>query len=385
MPRKSDEQAILDDTFISTDAGNGWTAVYRLVGNRVKIHGIPHARARVTGTLLKTDLGTQHIVEYADFQGQRYGYGDGIWNLTDAPIDLHQNSARRYGGAMHIFFNLVNIAALDVKSGAELTLIVPTPPGILNQVKEQIQEAFMTGEHGDGLWTIQLRTDKTPRRYRFARVIVVPEGAGAYAAYRFGMDGYSVPLPGADGDDLLAGRVVVVDLGAGTGDTYTIFNGNVAPDQIAHATDDRAGVIHNLLQPLLNDIVESVPQTRHYTTAHVDAILRAYIAAPTPETATARISGKTINLERQILDATRRYAEWVAANKIDPLFARGVDAVLMAGGGWMYIHKMLRLWYPDRLLFSPEQFKHTKPIAFYDLNGVGQLALAAAVMRAQQV
>lgn len=385
MPRKTGEPPILDDTFISTDAGNGWTAVYRLVNGKIKTHGIPHARARVTGSLLRTDLGAQHIVEYADFQGQRYGYGDGIWNLTDAPIDLHQNSIRRYGGSMHIFFNLVNIASLDVKSGSALTLIVPTPPGMLNQVKNQIQDAFTTGEHGDGVWTIQLRGDKQPRSYTFQRVIVVPEGAGAYAAYRFGMDGMIVPLPGSDGDDMLSGRVVVLDLGAGTGDTYTIFNGNVAPDQIAHATDDRAGVIHNLMQPLLSDIIEAVPQARHYTTAHVDALLRRYITEPVAENATVRVSGKTLNLERQILDGMRRYAEWVSANKIDPLFARGVDAMLMAGGGWLYIDKMIRAWYPDRLIFAPDQFKHTRHISLFDLNGVGQLALAAAVMRAQQV
>jgi hypothetical protein len=377
---------MLDDSFISTDAGNGWAAVYRLVNGRVKSHGIPHARARVTGATLKSDLGVQHTVDYADFMGQRYGYGDGIWNLTDAPIDLHQGSARRYGGSMHIFFSLVNIAELDVKSGMELTLIVPTPPGLLNQVKPQIQEAFMAGEAGtgDGVWSIQLRTDRQPRRYTIRRVIVVPEGAGAYAAYRFGMDGAIIPLPDNSGGDLLSGRVVVLDLGAGTGDTYTIFNGNVAPDQIAHATDDRAGVIHNLMQPLLGDILDAVPQARHYTTAHVDALLRAYIANPSPETATVRISGKTVNLEKHISDAIRRYAEWVSANKVDALFARGVDAILMAGGGWLYIASTIRGWYPDRLIFAPDQFRHTKSIPLYDLNGIGQLALAAAVMRSQQ-
>ena len=49
---------VLDENFISSDAGNGWAACYRLVNGKVKQHGIPHARARVTGARLKSDLGS---------------------------------------------------------------------------------------------------------------------------------------------------------------------------------------------------------------------------------------------------------------------------------------------------------------------------------------
>ena len=139
---------IIDESFISADAGNGWSACYRLVSGKVKQHGIPHARARVTGARLDSDIGAQNIADYADFMGQRYGYGDGIWNLTDAPIDLHQNTARRYGGNMHIFLMLVNIAEMNVKSGSELTLIVPAPPGLRNEVGPQMKNALLDEESG---------------------------------------------------------------------------------------------------------------------------------------------------------------------------------------------------------------------------------------------
>ncbi|MCA9909023.1 MAG: hypothetical protein KC519_10285, partial [Anaerolineae bacterium] len=252
MVAQKQNTPIIDENFISTDAGNGWAACYRLVNGRLKQHGIPHARARVTGARMSTDIGAQNIVEYADFMGQRYGYGDGIWNLTNAPIDTHQNTARRYGGNMHIFLMLVNIASMGIKSGSELTAIVPAPPGMLNQVAPQIKQSILAGEsgEGDGVWTIQLRKDKRPRTYKFIRVIVIPEGAGAYAAYRFDLNGEVVELPDRSGEDMLAGRVVVLDLGAGTGDSYTLYDGNLNPDAIDHATDDRAGVIHNLLQPI---------------------------------------------------------------------------------------------------------------------------------------
>ena len=377
----------LDETFISSDAGNGWAACYRLVSGRIKQHGIPHARARVTGARLNADLGSQNIAEYADFLGQRYGYGDQIWNLTDAPIDLHQNTARRYGGNMHLFLMLVNIASMNVKSGSDLTLIVPAPPGLLNEVGPQIKKAILAGEsgQGDGIWHIQLRRDRQPREYRFIRVITVPEGAGAFAAYRFDRSGELVPLEDKSGADVLAGRVAVLDLGAGTGDTYSIFDGNLNPDAIAHATDDRAGVIHNVLKPILSEVLQAVPNASHLTTAHIDSYLRRYVQTPTPEAATIRVSGKSVNIEASILANCERYAEWVAANKLDPLWSAGMDAIVEAGGGWLFIESWIREWYPDRLLLSPNMFPHTKNIALFDLNGVGQLHFAAAVLKMQQV
>jgi hypothetical protein len=382
---------MIDENFISTDAGNGWAACYRLVNGKLKSHGIPHARARVTGAKLNTDLGGQNVAEYADFVGQRYGYGDEIWNLTDAPIDLHQNTARRYGGNMHIFLILVNLAEMNIRSGSELTLIVPVPPGLLNEVGPSLKKAILAGEsgQGDGAWSIQLRLDKKPRVYKIVRVITLPEGAGAFAAYRFNLQGDAVELPDKRGDDMLAGRVVVLDLGAGTGDTYNIVDGNLAPDAIVHATDDRAGVIHNVLKPVLGDILHAVPQATHITTAHVDSYLRQFLTGRTDEEreqlATIRVAGKKISIAQSIYFNSERYAEWVAANKLDPLWAAGVDSVVQAGGGWLYIREWIKNFYKDRLILSPEMFKHTRNIPLYDLNGVGGLAFAAAVIKAQQV
>jgi len=292
---------------------------------------------------------------------------------------------------MHLFLMLVNIAEMGVKSGSDLTVIVPAPPGLLNQVAPQIKQSVLTGENssGDGVWSIQLRQDKKPRAYRFVRVITLPEGAGAMAAFRWNMAGEIVHLPDKSGGDMLSGRVAVLDLGAGTGDTYTIFDGNLNPDAIQHATDDRAGIILNVLQPVLHDVLQAVPEATHLTTSHIDSYLRRYLAARTDEereaAATLRVSGKSITIERSILANCERYAEWVSANKMDALWASGTDAVVAAGGGWLLIEAFIKNWYPNRLILTPDMFKHTKSVPFYDLNGYGQLMFAAAVMRAQQV
>ncbi len=382
MPAKI--ETILDETVISSDAGNGWAACYRVSSGKVRQHGIPHARMRVTGTKLNTDIGTQNIADYADFMGQRYGYGEGIWNITDTPIDMHQNTSRRYGGNMHIFLMFVNIACMNVKSGTELTLIVPAPPGMFNEVSPQLKKSLLAGEDGDGIWRIQLRTDKKPREYKIVRVITVPEGAGAFAAFSFSLNGEAANLKQYAGADVLAGRVTVLDLGAGTGDSFTIYNGNVNPDNMIYATDDKAGVIHNLLKPILSEVLQAVPEAKFLTTAHIDSYLRRYVANPSPENATIRVSGKLVNIERSILANCERYAQWIASNKIDPLWASGSDAIIEAGGGWIYIESFIRQWYPERIILTPSMFPHTKQIALYDLNGVGQLHLAAAVFRQQQ-
>jgi hypothetical protein len=253
-------------------------------------------------------------------------------------------------------------------------------------VGPQIKKSILDGEtgKGGGVWHIQLRTDKKPREYKFIRVITIPEGAGAFAAYRFDKNGDLMELHDKSGADMLAGRVAVLDLGAGTGDTYTIFDGNLNPDAIAHATDDKAGVINNILKPILSDVMQAVPDAKHLTTAHIDSYLRHYVANPSADAATIRVSGKNVNIEKSILANCERYAEWIAANKLDPLWSVGTDAIVEAGGGWLYIESWIRRWYPDRLLLAPSMFPHTKQMALFDLNGVGQLHFAAAVMRMQQ-
>jgi hypothetical protein len=130
--------------------------------------------------------------------------------------------------------------------------------------------------------------------------------------------------------------------------------------------------------------MQAVPEAKHLTTAHIDSVLRRYVKQPSPEAATIRVSGKNINLEKTILATCERYAEWIAANKLDPLWASGVDAVVEAGGAWLYIENWVKAWYPDRLLLTPAMFPHTRNIALFDLNGVGQLSFAAAVMKMQQ-
>ena len=106
--------------------------------------------------------------------------------------------------------------------------------------------------------------------------------------------------------------------------------------------------------------MQTVPGATHLTTAHIDSYLRRYVASPSEEEATLRVSGKNVSIEPAILSNCERYAEWVAANKLDPLWAAGTDALVEAGGGWLYVESWIRQWYPDRLLLTPSMFPHTK-------------------------
>ena len=65
-------------------------------------------------------------------------------------------------------------------------------------------------------------------------------------------------------------------------------------------------MINNLLKPILTEVLEAVPQAKHSTTAHIDSYLRQYVVNASPEAATIRVSGKTINIEKAILSKLRK-------------------------------------------------------------------------------
>ena len=240
----------------------------------------------------------------------------------------------------------------------------------------QIKKSILDGESGkgDGIWHIQLRTDKKPREYKFVRVITIPEGAGAFAAYRFDMKGDLVELLDRSGSDMLAGRVAVLDLGAGTGDTYQIFDGNLNPDAIAHATDDKAGVINNLLKPILTEVLEAVPQAKHLTTAHIDSYLRSMSSRP------ALKQRPSVSLAKP---STLRRRSWQTANGtqngLPP--TRSIRCGQRHGRDcrsrrWMALYRKLRQTVVSRPpIYSRHPCSHIpKNIALFDLNGVGQLS-----------
>jgi hypothetical protein len=383
----ADSGYVLDNTIISLDPGNGKASGWYFDG-KYHVITLPHARVPVAGARIGADnLGAQHKLEFVDWQGERFGIGEGVWDLaTRYPVETHQNTESRYGSEMHIFLAVAALAKLKAPSNVPLTIIVPAPPGLINKVSKRIKDAFREGESGanDGRWTMALN-GKKPVTYTIGRVITVAEGQGAFSAYRFDINGNVVELPiPPQNHDALSGHVQIVDLGYGTGDTFDIFNGRTAPESIVHSTDPTAGVSTHLLQPVLDKVKELTDAT-HLTPAHIDGWFRAWTKGYSEANATVTVSGKVLNLQPLFEKVCGRYADWVIQMKLEPAWRNGADSVLEVGGGWLYIDQKVRAYYRKRTILNPANYEHTKGVPLYDLNAYGQLALAANNIRVHQL
>jgi hypothetical protein len=385
-PLSATSDRVLDNTIVSLDPGNGKASGWYFDGKYHSV-SIPHARVSVVGAKVGADnLGAQHTLEFVDWLGERFGIGEGVWDLaTRYPVETHQNTESRYGSEMHIFLALAVLAKLKAPTNVPITIIVPAPPGLLNKVSKRIKDNFKAGENnlGDGKWTIALN-GKKPQTYTIARVITVAEGQGAFAAYRFDINGNVMDLTGSQGYDALSGHVQIVDLGYGTGDTFDIFNGRTAPESIVHSTDASAGISTHMLLPVLDKVKELTDAT-HLTPAHVDGWFRTWTKGYGEKQATVTVSGKVLNLQALFEKVCGRYADWTMQMKLEPAWRNGADSVLEVGGGWLYIDSKVRGYYRKRIILAPSLFPHISTVPLYDLNAYGQLALAANNIRVHQL
>lgn len=373
----------LDDSIISLDLGNGKGSAWSFHEGVYNSVVLPHGRVPVTGAKLSSDLGKAAKIDYVDWYEERYGIGEGVWDLaTRYPVEAFQNSENRYGSEFHLFMALSLMAKLKVPSGKHVTVVVAAPPGLVSSVTKRIKDNFRMGETnaGDGKWTIALN-GKKPLTYYIDRVIVLAEGQGAYAAYRFDVDGKTVEVwDAARRSDALAGRIFIVDLGYGTGDTYEIVNGRIASESIAHATDTMAGVSTHIATPIF-DKVREMTGAQHITLAHADGWIRGWMK-DARSYGKVTVSGRTLELTGYFDRVRERYGDWIIQSKLEPAWRQGVDAVLATGGGWVYIGDQVTKAYPRRSILLPHQYEHTKNLPLYDMNAPGQLCLVASNIRA---
>lgn len=378
---------LLNKQTVSLDLGNGKVSGWRLVDGRLQHVMLPNARVRVTGFKLAQDVTTMGVQEvlYADFMGERYGFGDGVWAQSDYPVETFANSVERYGSAYHVFMGVLTLAMMDVPTVDPLTLIVSAPPGLVNEVAKKIKRAFIMGESGakDGCWSIKLGHEKEARTYVIEKVIVIPEGAGAFAAYAYDVNGNNANVTHSEtGHDLLAGRVLIADGGMGTFDSYMVTNGLLAAEAIRQSTDGNYGIQALIIRPVIDAIVnlftEKGWQMPRVYEPQVDAWLRSWVVRRTTEDATVVLEGHQLNLHNIFVAACHRAGELVVSQQLAPQFQRNqVDTVLAVGGLWVYIGSDVRDAFPNRNILLPFMVSHIRDIPLFDLNGYGGLALAA--------
>jgi hypothetical protein len=353
----------------SVDAGNGGVNAVLAQKRRYKSVGFPSIRAAATGDSL--GLGKELELDYTwyDWNGFRYIVGDDAIKISRRRIERHLGPDR-YANEFHQFLVAVALTQLGVKSG-EVDLTLFAPPGMYNQLKTDMVYRF---NQRQGAVSLTVKGEGKARSWNYNQITVWPEGIGAAACFILDDQGEMV------NSDMLAGEVLIVDAGAYTLDVLQMADGNFNPESLQHATWPDQGLQAHVLYPILQTLKQSNDEFLTLTIDDVDRVLRLGLAS---EDYTLRWAGLEVDVKALIDKHSERYAEWVANNVIDAVFAglRGIKAAILVGGGATLITEHLGKWYGDKLLDARRQ-PATRKIHPTDFNAVGGLRFA--LMRQKQ-
>ena len=357
------------DYLVSCDPGNGGTnAVLARDNGRHKSIYFPSVRAAATGDSLGLGKDLELDYRYVDWYGHRYVIGDDVLRVTRRHLERHTGT-NRYGNELYQFLVAVALGEMGIREGTvDLTLFAP--PGLYLQAKQDILARF--GDHGKEV-AIQFKGDRKPRQWCYEQITVWPEGIGAAACFILDDNGQMAP------SDVLAGEVVILDMGAYTLDALRLLDGNFNPEALEHATFENGGIIAHVLEPMLRAVRR---MGEDFTLLGIEDMERVLRMGLVSDDYTLTVAGQEIDLEPLVNKHRERYAEWIANNIVDGVFAslRGVRSVILVGGGALLIEDFMRQWYGDKVL---DRKKHptTKKIFPVDFNAVGGLRLALARQR----
>lgn len=383
----------LGPNVIGFDGGNGKMLSYRLVDGKLQRAFIPNARRQVTGESLgrNVDGFSELDIQFADFMGLRWGFGEGIWEIPSRyPVETSSNNEMRYGSEIQVMFNLINLVSLGVPNESEIVLVTSAPPGIVKKVAKTVKGAYLGGESGmnDGWWSIKV--GKKEYEYRFTNVIVLPEGAASYAAAAFDVNGNAVEIPNSQtGYDMISGNVWIGDAGNGTFDDYFIVRGNLSPESIMHATDRDGGINTHMIQPTRDYIISEFEKAGldkpTLSDPQIDSWLIRWANGGFKENAAdIVVSGRPMNLHAIWNIFRKRFAEWMIREKFEPAWRQGADAALLTGGGFVYTADYIKAQYPKRNIITPENMPHVPRIDYWEMNAYGTLPLAANVKKVRR-
>ena len=215
---------------------------------------------------------------------------------------------------------------------------------------------------------IQFKKDRKPRSWHYDSITVWPEGIGAAACFVLDDDGQLVE------SDVLAGEVLVLDMGAYTLDALKMSNGNFNPEELEHATFENGGIMTHILEPILHTLKRMGDDFSLLSIEDTERVLRLGLISGDY---TLTVAGQAVDVEPLVNKYRERYAGWIANNILDGVFAglRGIKSVILVGGGALIVEDFMREWYGSKVL---DRKKHptTKKIFPVDFNAIGGLRLA---------
>ena len=325
------------DYVISCDPGNGGTnAVLARNSGRHKSVYFPSVRAAATGDSLGLGKDMELDYQYVDWYGHRYVVGDDVLRVTKRHLERH-TGINRYGNELYQFLVAVAIGELGVKDGSvDLTLFAP--PGMYLSAKADILDRF----NDKGLDVeIQFKKDRKPRNWHYDNITVWPEGIGAAACFVLDDEGQLVE------SDVLAGEVLVLDMGAYTLDALKMSNGNFNPEELEHATFENGGIMTHILEPILHTLKRMGDDFSLLSIEDAERVLRLGLISGDY---TLTVAGQAVDVEPLVNKYRERYAGWIANNILDGVFAglRGIKSVILVGGGALIVEDFMREWYGRR-------------------------------------
>lgn len=345
----------------SVDCGNGTVNALLDKGRgKPKQLSFPSVRSRIVGQ----SLGLQEMeLEYQKigWSGRQFVVGDEATQVSRNSVERHTGTSNRYGNEFHRHLVATAIARMGVKKGG-VSLITYVPPGFYNEIKEQVRERFLKEPN------VQIKLDGTMHEFTYSDVTVFPEALAAIGC--FTIDNKYNPQ---NADDILNGDVLILDMGSYTLDTVLLTNGKINPEAGRFTYED-GGIDSLIRQPLLTWLRE---QHDDFSLLSVEDIDRIIINGSDDANYVMRSGSASLDLSEPIDQLRREYADWVSNVVVDSDFRelRGVNKVLMVGGGAILAGSRLREFYGDKIL-DTNSHTATKKISPTDFIAVGGLRLA---------
>lgn len=349
---------------ISIDAGNGGVNAMLAKGNKSVY--FPSIRATATGASLGLGEYFDLDYEYIDWYGRRFVVGDDVLRVNRAGLERHMG-VMRSGNEFQQFMVAAAIARLGVKEG-EVNLTLFAPPGVFGEMRPVILSRFT---ENNGEVEIRLKGDKKARKWRYDSVTVLPEGIGA--ACCFALDEKGGYIEGGP----LDGQVVILDMGAQTLDALILHEGNFDAEAMEHATWEHGGLNQRIREPILRTLRNKGSDFDFTTVDDVDVAMRRGLLHGDY---CLRVAGIEVDIQPLLSHHSEKYAEWISNTIIDSKLGgfRGVDSVILVGGGAVLTGKHLRSWYGKKIL-DQKQYPSARKIHPVDLNAAGGLRYALAM------
>jgi hypothetical protein len=233
-----------------------------------------------------------------------------------------------------------------------------------------MQERFA---QAGGNVAIQFANDKKPRKWKYSKIRVWPEGIGAAACFILDADGCITDA------SALSGEVVILDLGMHTLDALQMSNGNFNPESLATATWENGGIKTLVLEPVQRAVKKIGHDFDLITLDDIDKVLRAGL-----ETGNWNLvwAGQSVDLRDEFQKHFARYSQWIANNIIDGVFngLRGIRGLVPVGGGAAMVQDYLAQLYENKILrFGADGA--TRNIHPIDANAIGGLRLAKSQLK----